>query len=104
MNRRQIVVFILLCVIAFPQHAPQKLEQLYEILRGYPGKSELQLTICLADGRKVACKCSDMSLTINPEMRTRIDGLLGPGNFRLITAAPAVGARSGNGRRRWGES
>ena len=52
-------------------HGPQKLEQLYEILRGYPGKSELQLTICLADGRKVACKCSDMSLTINPEMRTR---------------------------------
>jgi DNA polymerase-3 subunit alpha len=80
-------------------HGPQKLQQLYEILRGYPGKAELQLDIHLADGRKVPCQCSDLSLTINAEMRTRVDELLGQGNFRLITAAPTVGAKNGNG---WG--
>jgi DNA polymerase-3 subunit alpha len=79
-------------------HGPQKLQQLHEILRGYPGKAELQLMICLADGSKVSCKCSDLSLTINAEMRTRVDELLGQGNFRLITAAPSVGAKNGNGR------
>ena len=81
------------------QHGPEKLNQLHEILRGYPGKAELQLMICLADGSKVNMKCSDLSLNINPEMRTRVDDLLGQGNFRLITAAPTVGAKNGNG---WG--
>ena len=38
-------------------HGPQKLEQLHEILRGYPGNCELELTLCLADGSRVACKC-----------------------------------------------
>jgi DNA polymerase-3 subunit alpha len=81
------------------QHGPEKLNQLHEILRGYPGKAELQLMICLADGSKVSMNCSDLSLTITAEMRTRVDDLLGPGNFRLITAAPTVGAKNGNG---WG--
>ncbi|MGD0383529.1 MAG: DNA polymerase III subunit alpha [Thermoguttaceae bacterium] len=80
------------------QHGPEKLQKLHEILRGYPGKAELQLMICLADGSKVSCKCSDLSLTINAEMRTRVDELLGQGNFRLITAAPTVGTKNGNGR------
>ncbi len=79
-------------------HGPEKLQQLHEILRGYPGKAELQLMICLADGSKVSCQCSDFSIAINAEMRTRVDDLLGPGNFRLITAAPAVGTKNGNGR------
>ena len=38
----------------------QKLEQLHEILRGYPGNCELELTLCLADGSRVACKCDGM--------------------------------------------
>jgi DNA polymerase III subunit alpha len=80
------------------QHGPHKLQQLHEILRGYPGKSELQLVIHLTDGHKVSMNCSDMGLTINAEMRTRVDDLLGPGNLRLITATPTVGTRNGNGR------
>jgi DNA polymerase-3 subunit alpha len=79
-------------------HGPEKLQQLHEILRGYPGKAELQLMICLADGGKVSMKCSDLALTINAEMRTRVDELLGPGNFRLLTATPAVGTKGGNGK------
>ena len=71
------------------EHGPQKLEQLYEILRGYPGHVELQLQLCLADGTKVECTCDRLKLSVNPEMRSRIDDLLGPDHFRLITAAPA---------------
>ena len=80
------------------RHGPQKLQQLHEILRGYPGKAELQLDILLADGSKVNMNCSDLSLTITAEMRTRVDDLLGPGNLRLITASPAPTPKSGNGR------
>ena len=84
------------------RHGPQKLEQLREILRGYPGATELQLLLCLADGCKVTCKCSEVSVSINPEMRSRVDDLLGPGNFRLLTAPPSAGARGGGNGNGWG--
>ena len=77
------------------QHGQKGLEQLYEILRGYPGKCELQLTLCLADGSQVPCTCDKLRVEVNPEMRQRVDQLLGPGNLRLLIAAPGTG---GNGR------
>jgi DNA polymerase III subunit alpha len=82
-------------------HGPQTLEGLHEILRGYPGPCDLELTICLADGSRVACKCDSMRLSVNPEMQSRVDQLLGPGNLRLLTSPPSatVPAR-GNGRSR----
>jgi DNA polymerase-3 subunit alpha len=83
-------------------HGPQKLELLREILRGYPGSTELQLLLCLSDGHKVTCKCSEVAVSINPEMRTRVDDLLGPGNFRLLTAPPSTGARGGGNGNGWG--
>ncbi len=82
-------------------HGLPKLEQLHEILRGYPGSCELQLRIDLADGRRVACKCDGMRLAVNTEMRGRVDELLGPGHFVLLPASPTSsnGGR-GNGRSR----
>jgi DNA polymerase-3 subunit alpha len=77
------------------------LEQLYEILRGYPGNGELQLVVDLADKRRVPMNCPKFRVDINPEMRSRVDELLGPGNFRLLPAAhkPSNGnGRNGNGR------
>ena len=86
-------------------HGLHAVEQLYEILRGYPGKSELKLAIWLDDGRRVQSDCR-MRIEINTEMRSRVEELLGPGNFRLLpaptcpvpaavaTAAPTVGRRS----------
>ena len=61
------------------------------------------LTLCLADGSRVACKCDDTRLAVNPEMQARVDQLLGPGNFRLLTSSPAAGSGGGgrgNGRGR----
>jgi DNA polymerase-3 subunit alpha len=78
-------------------HGPQKLEQLHEILRGYPGNCELELTLSLADGSSVPCKCGGMRVAVSAEMRARVDQLLGPGNFRLLTASPTTAGR-GNGR------
>ncbi len=56
--------------------------------------------LCLADGSRVACKCDGMRLAVSSEMRARVDQLLGPGNFRLLTAPPAATAGRGNGRSR----
>ncbi len=63
------------------------MEQLYEILRGYPGNAQVQLSICLADGTRVACDCERIRVKIDAEMRRRVEDLLGPGNLRLLPSA-----------------
>jgi len=70
------------------KHALAGLEDLHEILRGYPGTCELQLLLALSDGSRVVMKCEGMRVDLNAEMRTRIDALLGPGNVRLVAAPP----------------
>jgi DNA polymerase-3 subunit alpha len=82
------------------EHGRQGLERLHEILRGYPGNAELQLLLCLTDGTRVPCRCDTFRVAIGPEMRGRVEQLLGPGNFRLLTAAPKAGGGSGNGKSR----
>ena len=79
------------------QHAERGLEELFEILRGYPGSCELQLVVCLANGSRAFLKSERMRLDLNAEMRSRVDALLGPGNLRLI-AAPHKPAKSRGGR------
>ncbi|MBN2475263.1 MAG: DNA polymerase III subunit alpha [Pirellulales bacterium] len=82
-------------------HGQRALEQLHEILRGYPGSCELQLVICLSDGRRVPCRCDQFRVAVGGEMRSRVDDLLGPGNFQLVTATPtAAGGGRANGRSR----
>jgi DNA polymerase-3 subunit alpha len=66
-------------------HGPKKLEMLHEILRGYPGEGQLELVLCLADGKRVACTCDNFRVAINPQMQNRVEELLGPDNLRLIT-------------------
>ena len=80
------------------QHGERGLEQLHEILRGYPGNCELQLVLCLADGSRVFMKSEGMRVDLNAEMRSRVDALLGPGNVRLIAAPPAPANPQRNGR------
>ena len=83
-------------------HAEEGLEKLYEILRGYPGSCELRLLLCLTDGTRVCCTCDGIHVRLEPEMRRRVDALLGPGNFRLITenGAGSSGGRGPGGRGR----
>jgi DNA polymerase-3 subunit alpha len=74
------------------------LPQIREILRGYPGRCELQIAISLADGSIVHLKSQSMPVEVSSQLRTRIDDLLGPGNYRLITQVPSTGPSS-KGRR-----
>lgn len=80
-------------------HGLQKLDQLHEVLQSYPGNCALQLLLCLADGSRISCRCEKTKLSVNKEMRSRVDQLLGPGNFRLLTASLTG---SGGGRRNGG--
>jgi DNA polymerase-3 subunit alpha len=82
-------------------HGIEALSMLREIVRGYPGGTALRLRLEMADG---GCAMLDAKsgVTINAELRRRVDELLGPDNFRLQAAAPtpAAAPHNGNGRRR----
>lgn len=84
-------------------HGERHVEQLYEILRGYPGSYPLHLSFYLADGARVACECDGLKLALSGEMRGRVDQLLGPGCFSLIAAPPKANVKPiGNGHGRNG--
>ncbi len=70
---------------------------MHEISRAYPGTAELQLLLNLADGQRVSLTSNKLKVEVVPEFRQRIDELLAPGNFRLLTSTPKP---KSNGRKR----
>jgi len=82
-------------------HGIDALPTLREIVRGYPGSKPLRLRLELADGGCVMLDAKS-GVTIDPELRRRVEDLLGPGNFRLQGGAPksTPAPQNGNGRRR----
>jgi DNA polymerase-3 subunit alpha len=83
-------------------HGEAALEKLREIVRGYPGKKPLKLHLQLTDGGSVTIECAKSGVAFDPELRRRVDDLLGPGNFKLLGGGngskPAAPAPT-NGRR-----
>ena len=71
------------------QHDAGTLRQLREILRAYPGQLSLHLLMYLDSGARVRLAAPGTQLEFDPEMRRRVDDLLGPGNFRLVTGKGA---------------
>jgi DNA polymerase III subunit alpha len=69
-------------------HGLEKLTPLREIVRGYPGNKPLRLRLDLADGSSVTLDCGKSSVAIDPELRRRVEDLLGPNSFRVMGAAP----------------
>lgn len=79
-------------------HGAASVEQLYEILRGYPGTCSLNLTIYFDDGTRAHCPCK-FRVEINEEMRRRVEELLGPENVLLLASPQRNGSASrSNGR------
>jgi DNA polymerase III subunit alpha len=70
------------------KHGPAVIDQLKEVVAGFPGTCDLQLALSLADGSRLYLKSNSMHVELNAAFRERIDELLGPGNLRAITAPP----------------
>jgi DNA polymerase-3 subunit alpha len=66
------------------EHGVDALEKLREIVRGYPGTKPLKIHLALADGGSVTLDCPNYNVAIDPELRRRIEDLLGPANFKFI--------------------
>jgi DNA polymerase III subunit alpha len=83
-------------------HGERGLEQLREILRGYPGSKKLKLRLDLAGGGQVWLDSKWAGLDLNPELRERVEGLLGPGSLAIQASRPQPqngGNGNNNGRR-----
>lgn len=66
------------------EHGLDGIENLFKILRGYPGDIPLDLLICLADGCRAFMRSEKVKVKLDPEMRTRVEDLLGPGNLKFM--------------------
>jgi DNA polymerase III subunit alpha len=77
-------------------HGERGLEQLREILRGYPGSKKLKLRLDLAAGGQVWLDSKWAGLDLNPELRQRVEGLLGPGSLAIQASRPQP-QNGGNG-------
>ncbi|MEZ6118316.1 MAG: DNA polymerase III subunit alpha [Pirellulaceae bacterium] len=83
------------------KHGENGLKQLKEILRGYPGSCEVQLVLEMDDGTRVLMRSDSTRVELHPEMRNRVNDLLGPENMRLLTNAAGG---NGNGRKKVGKA
>ncbi|HEY2147448.1 MAG TPA: hypothetical protein VGH32_05900, partial [Pirellulales bacterium] len=73
---------------------------LYEIVRGYPGNCSLQILLSLSDGNQARLTAGKLRVNVDAQMRERIDDLLGPAHFRLLTSRPSASPPAHvNGRR-----
>ncbi len=70
------------------KHDGQTITRLREIVRGYPGNQELLFSMQLNEGEIVHLKADKFKVHVTPEMRTRIDDLLGSGCYRLMMSKP----------------
>jgi len=89
-------------IISIDEHSSdaETLKHIHEIVRGYPGKRDLFLLVSLEDGCRVRLKSNKVRVDITPELRSRVDDLLGPGHFELITSRPTPSNENRNGNRR----
>ncbi|MCA9219894.1 MAG: DNA polymerase III subunit alpha [Planctomycetales bacterium] len=86
-------------------HGDQVMPRIREVVRTYPGNCELQFLLMLKDGSRCQLRSQNTRVEVNAEFRTRLDDLLGAGNYQLITSAPKLNnGGNGNGRRRNGRS
>ena len=72
------------------EHDESTLNRLREILRGYPGKQALLFSMQLNGGEVVHMKSDKYRVEVTPEMRGRIDDLLGGGHYKLMMTKPKV--------------
>jgi DNA polymerase-3 subunit alpha len=78
------------------KHKPELINKIREVLRGYPGPRDVLFAIRLETGETVHVKSSKQRVEINPELRGRLDDLLGEDSHKLLMTKPKMKS-GGNG-------
>jgi DNA polymerase-3 subunit alpha len=79
------------------RHAEELLGRLNEVLRGYPGSMEVLVALKLNSGDVVQMKSRRHRVDITPELRGRLDDLLGSDSHRLMISPPKPKQHTGGG-------
>ncbi len=82
------------------RHAEEMLAGLHEVLRGYPGNMEVLVALRLTSGDTVQLKSKRHKVSITPELRGRLDDLLGTDSHRLMISPPKPKQNTGGRRSR----
>jgi DNA polymerase-3 subunit alpha len=85
---RELATTGVMVAVDLTKHGTDVLPKVREIVRGYSGDKEFQLLLSLGDGGEVRLKSSRFRVSVDDELKTRIEEFLGPGAFRRITAPP----------------
>jgi len=70
------------------KHSEQAIPALKEILRGYPGSTEVTIQVGLDSGDLVQLLSRKHRVTVTPELRGRLEGLLGQDGFQVLVTPP----------------
>ncbi len=78
------------------KHKPELINKIREVLRGYPGPRDVLFAIRLETGETVHVKSSKQRVVISPELRARLNDLLGEDSHKLLMTKPKMKS-GGNG-------
>ncbi len=81
------------------RHAEELLGRLNEVLRGYPGSMDVLVALKLTSGDIVQMRSRKHKVDITPELRGRLDDLLGSDSHRLMISPPKPKQATGGARR-----
>lgn len=82
------------------KHKPELIKKMREILKGYPGTRDVLVAVRLGTGETVHIKSDKQKVAISPELRSRLDDLLGPDSHRLLMTKPKLKSGGANDQRR----
>ncbi len=85
--------------VDYEKHGDEVVAKLNEILRGYPGNMEVSLIANLEMGEQVQMTLRKHRVAISPELRGRLNDLLGPESHRLLVSPPKPKVQSGGERK-----
>lgn len=80
------------------KHDVELLPRLHEVLRGYPGNMEVLVSLLMETGDTVQLRSGKHKVSITPELRGRLDDLLGAESHSLLVSPPKP--KQSNGQRR----
>jgi DNA polymerase-3 subunit alpha len=72
------------------RHETDLLDKIKEILRGYPGQKDVMFAVKIHSGETVHIKSTKQKVDIAPELRIRLDDLLGKPSHKLLMTKPKM--------------
>jgi len=78
------------------KHSENVIPDIEEILRGYPGERDVKIAVRLTSGSTVHIQVKKQRVSIDSELRQRLDDLLGEPSHRLVFTKPSIGDGNGN--------